>query len=158
MRYAYQENSLISEDSPEVFRKLLNLFNSENLDELQKNLERLSQKYPLLLSPVLQSSLTTAYFKQAEELHQRLCSGCHSGAFAEMALPALDLFRQSRSMSRMEVYRQNFDWTSWQSAYFFGKPFYRHRTFCTDRLLQNRCSRGNKLTEILVIPINFTVN
>ncbi|HIN47471.1 MAG TPA: hypothetical protein EYM80_04510 [Deltaproteobacteria bacterium] len=102
MRYAYQENSLISEDSPEVFRKLINLFNSENLDELQKNLERLSQKYPLLLSPVLQSSLTTAYFKQAEELHQRLCSGCHSGAFAERALPALDLFRQSRSMSRME--------------------------------------------------------
>ena len=102
MRYAYQENSLISEDSPEVFRKLINLFNSENPDELQKNLERLSQKYPLLLSPVLQSSLTTAYFKQAEELHQRLCSGCHSGAFAERALPALDLFRQSRSMSRME--------------------------------------------------------
>ena len=102
MRYAYQENSLIPEDSPEVFRKLINLFNSENLDELQKNLERLSQKYPLLLSPVLQSSLTTAYFKQAEELHQRLCSGCHSGAFAERALPALDLFRQSRSMSRME--------------------------------------------------------
>jgi len=102
VRYAYQENSLISEDSPEVFRKLINLFNSENLDELQKNLERLSQKYPLLLSPVLQSSLTTAYFKQAEELHQRLCSGCHSGAFAERALPALDLFRQSRSMSRME--------------------------------------------------------
>ena len=102
MRYAYQENSLIPEDLPEVFRKLINLFNSENLDELQKNLERLSQKYPLLLSPVLQSSLTTAYFKQAEELHQRLCSGCHSGAFAEMALPALDLFRQSRSMSRME--------------------------------------------------------
>mgnify|MGYP000368487979 FL=1 len=102
MRYAYQENSFIPEDSPEVFRKLINLFNSENLDELQKNLERLSQKYPLLLSPVLQSSLTTAYFKQAEELHQRLCSGCHSGAFAERALPALDLFRQSRSMSRME--------------------------------------------------------
>ena len=102
MRYACQENSLIPEDAPEVFRKLINLFNSENLDELQKNLERLSQKYPLLLSPVLQSSLTTAYFKQAEELHQRLCSGCHSGAFAERALPALDLFRQSRSMSRME--------------------------------------------------------
>ena len=102
VRYANQENLLISKDSPEFFHKLKRLFVSENLFELENDLDRLSKKYPLLLSPVLHSGLTTEYFKQAEKIHQSLCSGCHSGALSESAVPAFDLFRHSRTMSRRE--------------------------------------------------------
>ena len=102
VRYANQENLLISKDSPDFFHKLKRLFVSDNFFELENDLDRLSQKYPLLLSPVLQTSLSPVFFKQTEKLHQRFCSRCHSGAFSESAVPAFDLFRQSRTMSRRE--------------------------------------------------------
>ncbi|MEO1839464.1 MAG: hypothetical protein ABGY12_09745, partial [Candidatus Lambdaproteobacteria bacterium] len=55
VRYANQENLLISKDSPEFFHKLKRLFVSENFFEIENDLDRLSKKYPLLLSPVLHS-------------------------------------------------------------------------------------------------------
>ena len=102
VRYANQQDSVSYKHHPKEFRQLLFLFNSSELKSLLNELESLSLKYPLFLSPILQSSFPRVFFKQAEEMHRRLCSGCHSGAMAENALPAFDLFRQSRSITRME--------------------------------------------------------
>jgi hypothetical protein len=102
VRSANQQESVSYKHNPEEFRQLLFLFNSSKFKSLLNELESLSLKYPLFLSPILQSSLPPAFFKQAEEIHRRLCSGCHSGAMAVNALPAFDLFRQSRSIARME--------------------------------------------------------
>ena len=102
VRSANQQYSVSYIHNPEEFRQLLFLFNSSELKSLLNELEGLSLKYPLFLSPILQSSFPPEFFKKAEEMHRRLCSGCHSGAMAVNALPAFDLFRQSRSISRME--------------------------------------------------------
>ena len=102
VRAANQQNSVSYNHNPEAFRQLLLLFNSGEHKLLLKELESLSLKYPLFLSPILQSSFPPVFFKKAEEMHQRLCSGCHSGAMAVNTLPALDLFKQSRSISRIE--------------------------------------------------------
>jgi hypothetical protein len=102
VRSANQQNSASYTHNPEEFRQFLFLFNSSELTPLLHELESLSLKYPLVLSPILQSTFSPVFFKQAEEMHLRLCSGCHSGAMATNALPAFDLFKQSRSISRME--------------------------------------------------------
>ena len=102
VRSANHEKSVSYSHNPEEFRQLLFLFNSSEFKSLLNELESLSLKYPLFLSPILQSSFPPVFFKQAEEMHRRLCSGCHSGAMAVNSLPAYDLFRQSRSIARME--------------------------------------------------------
>ena len=102
VRSANQQESVSYTHNPEEFRQLLFLFNSSELKSLLNKLEGLSLKYPLFLSPILQSSFPHVFFKQAEEMHRRICSECHSGAMAENTLPAFDLFRQSRSIARME--------------------------------------------------------
>ena len=102
VRSANQKELVSYTHNPEEFRKLLFLFNSSEFQSLLNELESLSLKYPLFLSPILQSSFPSIFFKQAEEIHRRLCSGCHSGAMAVNALPAFDLFSQSRSIKRME--------------------------------------------------------
>jgi hypothetical protein len=102
VRSANQQETVSYTHNPEEFRQLLFLFNSSEFKSLLNELESLSLKYPLFLSPILQSSFPPVFFTQAEEMHWRLCSGCHSGAMAVNALPAFDLFRQSRSVARME--------------------------------------------------------
>ena len=102
VRSANQQESVSYTHNPKEFQQLLFLFNSSEFKSLLNELESFSLKYPLFLSPILQSSFPPVFFKQAEEMHQRLCSGCHSGAMAVNALPAFDLFRQSRSIARME--------------------------------------------------------
>ena len=101
-RSANQQDSVSYKHNPEEFKQLLFLFNSSQLKSLMHELESLSLKYPLILSPILQSSIPPVFFKQAAEMHRRLCSGCHSGAMEVSTLPAFDLFRQSRSISRIE--------------------------------------------------------
>ena len=102
VRSANQKESVSYTHNPEEFRQLLFLFKSSEFKSLLNELESLSLKYPLFLSPILQSSFPPVFFKQAEEMHRRLCSGCHSGAMAVNFLPAYDLFMQSRSIARME--------------------------------------------------------
>jgi hypothetical protein len=102
VRSANEQDSTSNTHNPEEFRQLLFLFGSSELKPLLSKLESLSGKYPLVLSPILQSTFSPVFFKKAEEMHLRLCSGCHSGAMAENTLPAFDLFRQSRSISRLE--------------------------------------------------------
>ena len=102
VRSANQQESVSYTHNPKEFRQLLFLFNLSEFKSLLNELESLSLKYPLFLSPILQSSFPPIFFKQAEEMHRRLCSGCHSGAMLVNALPAFDLFRQSRSIARME--------------------------------------------------------
>ena len=102
VRTANQHDSVSHKHNPKEFKNLLFLFNSSELKSLLNELESLSLKYPLLLSPILQSTLPPVFFKQAREMHRRLCSGCHNGALEEKPLPAFDLFRQARSISRKE--------------------------------------------------------
>ena len=102
VRSANQNNQANYPQNPEEFRYLLLLFNSSKLKPLLNELESLSGKYPLVLSPILQSKFPPVFFKIAAEMHQRLCIGCHSGAMTKNSLPAFDLFKQSRSISRME--------------------------------------------------------
>ena len=102
VRSANEQNPASNTHNPEEFGQLLFLFDSSELKPLLSKLESLSRKYPLILSPVLQSTFSPVFFKKAEQMHLRLCAGCHSGTMAENALPAFDLFRQSRSISRME--------------------------------------------------------
>ncbi len=103
VRYAKQETpGLPGGEMPGVFQLMQRQLHSAKLDSLDKELEQLAGKYPLRLTPILRSELSSAYFKQAEALHIRHCSGCHGGAFSQKILPAFNLFTQAGSMSRDE--------------------------------------------------------
>ncbi|MBC8260130.1 MAG: hypothetical protein H8E38_14040 [SAR324 cluster bacterium] len=102
VRYADQESKHTSQKAPVVFNNLLLFFKTGNFSQLNSGLENLISKYPLLLSPALQTDSSQTIHKRAENIHKTLCLGCHSGALSNNELPAFDLFRQSRTMSRIE--------------------------------------------------------
>ena len=102
IRYASQEISLKYLNIHEDLNGLQDLFKKGTLETLLVKINKLSKKYPLYLSPVLKSNLPPVYLKEAAKTHLKLCSGCHSGSLINNVLPAFDLFKQSRRMSRKE--------------------------------------------------------
>ncbi len=83
---------------------LAGLLERRGLAALGGRLDDLAARYPFPATGILPAEPTPRRLATARRLHRELCAGCHAGAGPPEGIerPALDLFRQARSMSPRE--------------------------------------------------------
>lgn len=70
----------------------------EDWSLLVKELAALRRRYPLDVRTVLPTSPTPERLRLGEAIHRQACTGCHDAPSTDTKLPALNLFKQIRSM------------------------------------------------------------
>lgn len=90
---------------------------------LERELAVLSRRYSLDLRALSPATPSPERLRLGAAIHRERCAGCHDASNADARLPALNLFEQSRKMSREEFAARLVIGVRGNASTAYGNPF-----------------------------------